>query len=143
LGLQLGKECAGERELALRECAVCRQRENVASRPRLYEGGCPRKVVVVCPGCWDNVESPWYDHDGIDLATSAWNERQAQRSGVEMRHCGTCQLWGGPREGKVEATRDRRRCLRQGCRYWEMKTSRHMGLECPDYLAQVSRSGER
>ena len=47
------------------------------------------------------------------------------------------------REQSLREQEDRRRCFRQGRKYWEMRTSRHMGLECPDYLAQIGREGER
>ena len=120
------------REQALRECFVCQR------QPKLWQGGSPHKVVVVCPGCWDCVESLWQESEGIDHVVSDWNQRQARRSGVEVQHCGTCGWWGDLRERE-----DRRRCFRQGRKYWEMRTSRHMGLECPDYLVQIGREGER
>ena len=125
-----GKERECLREQALRECAACR------ARPRMYDGGSPHRVVVVCHTCWANVERPWLGYDGVDSAIGEWNRRQAELSGIRMQHCGTCRLWGSP----SEEDEPHRRCLRQGIRFWEMRTYRHMGFECPSYSPQ---EGER
>ena len=124
-------KCEGER--ALRACGGCQ------TRPRLYAGGSPHRVVVVCPGCWDLVESSLRGLEGIHEAVDAWNSRQAELRGVE-RHCGICQLWGSSVEPAHVVYR---RCLRRGDKYWETRTFRHMGLECPHYRVQVGREGER
>lgn len=129
-GSGAGKERECLREQALRECATCR------SMPRMYDGGSPHKVVVVCHTCWTHVERPWLDHDGVDSAIGEWNRQQAELSGVRLQHCGTCRLWGS----FTDDLEIYRKCLRQGSRLWEMRTYRHMGLECPSYSPQ---DGER
>ena len=122
--------CSAER--ALVACHTCKV------SPSFYTGGVPRKATVVCPVCWESVERPWLESAGADAAIGEWNRRQAQFGGVTVQHCGSCEKWGRPGETGLERT-----CLRQGVKFWEMRTYRHMGLQCPAYRAQVGRQGER